>query len=459
MSFIKQTIEQDVKAIRQGIRKMNNHDSQNSLISYHDALERVRNELSSQLLELAGSGSNDINNKNQISLEELKTRYEQRIADIINLRRLNIADMTGAEFVKKAVSEFVGYSILEQAMADPKITDIYIIDYQTIYVEKSGTNYRYPLSFESQKHCDNFIKRLVTTAGKNLDVGESKIVDFELYGNRGCATSDIITLGGSSLTLRKHGQFNVTYDDLITQGVLSPKLGDLLKLLIKGESNLICAGITGSGKTTTLRALLNAQVKGLNKRAIVIEDTPELGLDVNNCLSFTTFKSDNPTLAVSQRDLIYAALRLKPKYIIVGEVRGPEAEAAVEAMETGHSTIFSMHAGKPINAVNRLVTKYLIQMPSIGTDVANRIIGEAVDYIFLQDDIPGVGRRVSRLTEISYDNEKNKIIYKDICVYDIEQGEWKWLNTLSEDKIYKASRRGVKPGEFHAIFGKEVTQH
>ena len=112
-------------------------------------------------------------------------------------------------------------------------------------------------------------------------------------------------------------------------------------------------------------------------------------------------------------------------------------------MATGHSTIFSMHSGTPIDAINRLVTKYLMQMPSLGVDVVERIIGSALDYILIQDDVPGIGRRVTSVTEVNFNYETRRVDLKTIVKFDFRQKDFIFPNKLSEEKAEKMLRKGI----------------
>ncbi|MFE8095553.1 ATPase, T2SS/T4P/T4SS family, partial [Bacillus toyonensis] len=231
---------------------------------------------------------------------------------------------------------------------------------------------------------------------------------------------------------------------IIAFNVMSQEIADLLGTIILGECNVIYGGLTGSGKTTSIRALLDHYVSQANKRMLVCEDTQELFPKNDHTLELVSVRNDDPKLEITLQEIIYTALRLKPKYICVGEVRGLEAESAVEAMETGHSTIFTMHGGKPMNIVNRLVTKYLSAMPTLGIDVVERIIGSAVDYIVLQDDIPDIGRKVTSITEVSFDFEKGRVALKTIFEYDFLKGDFEMVNKISQEKAKNMLRRGVK---------------
>lgn len=444
-------IEKDFKSFRRDIMKANNKSSDGMLVTYDEALEEVRDYLQEKISnEMAdeiriGDKSEPVK-KDKEYLRNKKIRYRNLINECMSVKKIRVRGYQGNkinDFVESMVAELAGYSILEEAFSDPDVSDIYVIDWQTIFVEKNGVNERYPYSFRNAKHFENTLKRFLNEAEKEINLGDSKIVDFELYQDRGCATSPGVTPRDYSLTLRKHAEDHITRDQLVNWNTMDEKLSDLLGMLIVGETNIICAGLTGSGKTTTIRALIDYYVTRANKRMLVCEDTQELFPKNEHTLELVSVKSDDERIAVPLQNLIFTALRLKPKYIIVGEVRGIEAEAAVEGMETGHSTIFSMHGGTAMNIVNRLVTKYLMAMPSLGIDVVERIIGSGVDYIFVQDNIPGIGRKITSLTEIGYDFNTRRVSMKTICKFDFETETWVWENKLAEDKIDKMLRRGI----------------
>ena len=340
-------------------------------------------------------------------------------------------------------SGYVGFDCLEEAMEDPGVTDIYCISWNTIFVERNGKNERYNRRFRSEYAYNNFIDRMLRVAGKALDSSENKIVDFEIYGNRGNVINDMIATKGRCLTLRKHQEDPITLENMLEQKVMDIHIADMLGLFIQGETNMIYAGITGSGKTTAIRALLDHYISMLHKRALVLEDTQELFLKNPHTVDLTTFIGNDEKNNVTLRDLNITALRMKPKYIIVGEVRGAEAESAVEGMETGHSTIFTMHGGNVWNVINRLVTKYLMQMPTLGMEVAERIIGAAINFVAIQDDIPGIGRKVTSIHEIGYDFENRRVTAEPIVKYDIRKSKWIWYKTIGDEAISTMSRRGV----------------
>lgn len=384
--------------------------------------------------------------KDKSYLREIKRKKREQIIECITQKGIEVRGYNNDNielFINEMVAETAGYSILEDAFNDPGVSDIYCIKWNVIFVEKNGENIPYWKTFKSPKHYNIIIDRLMMEAGKELNVGDSKIVNFELYGDRGCATSEAVSPDAKSVTIRKHKEDHVVFDEIIDQEVMSEEMREFFEMIIDGEMNLIYGGLTGSGKTTTIRAMIDSVVTRNKKRMLVCEDTQELFPKNKHTLQLVSSPTKDPDTSIDLIDLIYAALRLKPKYVVVGEVRGMEAVAAVEAMETGHSTIFTMHGGKAANIINRLNSKYLMGMPSIGSAVADRIIGAAVDFIAIQSSIPSVGRVCSSIVEVSYDFDNEKIVLKTIFKYDYIKREHVLVNRLSEEKIDKLIERDI----------------
>lgn len=447
-------IEKNFKSFKKDIQKAKGLRDEGVIYSFDEALEIVQDgtgelmqkEIDTEMKYKSGKLLEG-ESKTKEHLRELKEEKRVQISNVVFSKNIRVRDYSPDEFIDAAVEELVGYSILSEADKDPSITDIYCIEWNKIYVEKNGKNEKYPYTFRSKKHYHNFIERVLRDGGngvgKVVDSGEHKLVDAEFYGDRVQVTSESVTPKDKTLTIRKHSENHVKVSDLLQQGVLNDKIYDFLSKIILGELNLIYAGITGSGKTTSIRAILDDTVTKSNKRMLVCEDTQELAPENDHTVEMVSSKNPDPRLEVTLYDIIMATLRLKPKYIVVGEVRGKEAQAAVEAMETGHSTIFTMHGGEPINIINRLVTKYLMAMPNLGIDVVERIIGSAVDYIAIQDDIPKIGRRISIISEVSYDFEKRRVMLKPIWEFDFKTKAYKMVNKISPTKAKTMMRRGL----------------
>jgi len=428
---------------------MKNEKEKGAVLDYEEALETVRQELGEQLvnrMEHEEGKKGEQVKKDKDYLRAKKKQYQEMISNIVYQENIRVRGYESNVniFIEELVGEFAGYSVLEDAFNDPLVSDIFVIRWNLIILERDGVNVEYKKAFRNPKHYKDVLERFIREAGKEINLGDSSIVDFELYGDRGCATSTRVSPEDYSLTIRKHSEDHINRNDIVNYKVINEEMADLLGTLIVGESNLIYAGLTGSGKTTTIRALLDHYVSQANKRMLVAEDTQELFPQNRHTLKLVSVKSDDNRVAVPLSKLIHTALRLKPKYIIVGEVRGEEAQAMVEGMETGHSTITTMHGGNPWNIINRLVTKYLMAMPSLGIDVVERIIGSSLDYVCIQDNIPGVGRKCTSITEVSYNFNTRRVDLKTIVRFDFEKNDFVFENKISREKADTMLRRGIK---------------
>lgn len=450
-------LQRDLDKMRSGLKNKNSvggishvQSGIRSVLPYDEILAIVKKELGTQAIE-----SNKITNMDDDKVEKDKEYLRMRIRDmsesikiIVNEQKVKLRDASIDELIYMLSQDIVGYSVLADAFYDDDVTDIYCMSFNKIYLEKKGKNIKYTKSFSSPEAYKNFVERLLREAGgKELNKGENKIVDFDLYGDRYNVINDIVSPAGITMTIRKHSESHLQLSTMIENNLMTHDFANLFGLLLAGESNLVYAGITGSGKTTTLRALLDYYISKINKRILVCEDTRELFLENDHTVELVTVKggkgSEKDVTAITLNDLIIAALRMKPKYIVVGEVRGVEAESAVEAMATGHSTIFSMHAGTPVDVVDRLITKYMMAMPSLGVDVVERMIGSSLEFIAIQDDIPGIGRRCTSLTEVTFNYDTKRVVLTPIVKFNFETQSFDYLNMISSERIEKLMRRGI----------------
>lgn len=433
-------IEKDIKSFKKDKQRLVGVTTRGYMYSREEAQDLIVSKLSDYIAQnniqlLQGNGSKEY-------FRKIRKQYYDVLEDLIHKERITVREykdnMPG--FINYMVEEIVGYSVLADAFNDPEVTDIFCNTWNEIFVERNGKMERYPHTFRSPKHFKAFIDRVLRVDSKEINKGTDKIVSAVFYEDRLEAIIDPVAAKGISITFRKHSENHITLQDLLNQGVLTEDLAKLIGVLVLGQTNIAVGGITGSGKTTSFRAFLNQFAK---LRMLVIEDTQELFPDVENNLQLVSYKSDNPDEELTLERLIYTALRLKPRYIAIGEVRGREMIGVVEAGETGHSTMFTAHADSAVNLVNRMVTKYMMAMPNLSVDVVERLIGSAIDYVIIQDDIPGIGRKITSLTEVSYNFDERRVEYKPIYRFNFETNDFEQLNKLSPEKADKMLRRGV----------------
>lgn len=455
-------LEYNVKSYRKQVAQLQRKEITNVSYTEEEALELVRTHCEKKLAEESTKGLGppkvEIALRNKEYLRQLKKYYHELVSDILMEMNISIeGHRTNESFIQVAVAEFAGYSVLEDAFNDPKVTDIFVISWDCIFIEKNGEiPVKYEKTFRDAKHLKITVDRLLREAEKEVNNGKSRIVDADIYGDRYCITAPSVSPRDYSITIRKHSESHITLEDVLRYKVMNQEIADFIGILLKGETNIVIAGITGSGKSTTLRALMDHYITKLGRRIVTCEDTRELFLANEHTLELVTVKNDDPSLAVPLEKLIVTALRLKPKYIAVGEVRGPEIMGMIEAAETGHSTLTTMHGFTWVNICNRAITKYMMAMPSLGVQAVSRIVGSAIDYVITQSDIPGIGRKITTITEISYDFDKDQIVGKSIYEYNYDTNDWDRFEEVGEEKLKKMRSRGVTTEEIQKHLRKKV---
>ena len=290
--------------------------------------------------------------------------------------------------------------ILQELIEDDTITEIMINGTDEIFLERDGRIVRSDRRFLSQNRLEDVIQQIV--AGTNRYVNESSpIVDARLEdGSRVNVVLKPVALNGPIVTIRKFPKEAVTMEQLILWGSLPKEAADFLKILVRAKYNIFVSGGTGAGKTTFLNVLSDFIPK--EERIITIEDNAEL--QIHGVPNLVRLEARNANLegegAVTIRDLIRSALRMRPDRIIVGEVRGPEAIDMLQCMNTGHDGSMSTgHANSATDMLARLENMVLMGMDLPLTAIRNQI-ASGVDVIVHLGRIRDKSRRVLEITEV-----------------------------------------------------------
>lgn len=232
---------------------------------------------------------------------------------------------------KELFNTFRKLDLLQDFLEDEEITEIMINGVQSIFYEKQGKIYESERRFISREKLEDVIQQIV--AGSNRIVNEaSPIVDARLSdGSRVNVVLAPIALNGPIVTIRKFPKEAITMNELIEWKSISTEVAEFLEILVAAGYNIFISGGTGSGKTTFLNAL--SQYIPKTERIITIEDNAELRiLEVNNLVSLEARNANTEGCgAITIRDLIKSALRMRPDRIIVGEVRSAEAIDMLQA--------------------------------------------------------------------------------------------------------------------------------
>src|SRR5438874_7108686 len=295
--------------------------------------------MSTRPIARTGSGSDrwfeiksKIHNKLLSSLnpEQLRTLNKESVrAQIGGVVERLVADeglpMTLAErerVIEEILDEVFGLGPLEPLLKDPTISDILVNGFDNVYVERAGRMVETNIRFKDENHVRLIIERIVSAVGRRID-DSSPIVDARLGdGSRMCAVIPPLSLIGPVMSIRRYGKKVLSTDDLLKLESFTPGMLDFLSGCVEARLNIVVSGGSGSGKTPMLNTM--SRFIPEEERIITIEDTAELQLQQSHVVRLETRPINiEGAGAITQRDLVIIALRMRPDRIIVGECRGP----------------------------------------------------------------------------------------------------------------------------------------
>ncbi|WP_394337415.1 type II/IV secretion system ATPase subunit [Halobellus limi] len=283
--------------------------------------------------------------------------------------------------------DFRGFDRIDPLMHDPHIEDISCDGYDLpIFVyHDEYTDIETNVAYAADD-LDDFVIRLAQESGRHVSVGDPVVGTTLPDGSRvELALGEEVTPRGSAFTIRKYADEPFTPIDLIDYGTFSIEEMAYLWLCIENNKSLIFAGGTASGKTTSMNAV--SMFIPPRAKVLTIEDTRELSLYHDNWLSSVTRERLHEGSDIDMYDLLRSALRHRPEFIIVGEVRGNEAVTLFQAMNTGHTTFSTMHADSIETVINRLENEP-INVP--------RAMVQSLDLLCVQTLTRVEGERVRR---------------------------------------------------------------
>jgi len=316
------------------------------------------------------------------------------------------------KFIISAVFESIrGLGVLGGIITDPDVTEVMINGYKDIFIEKEGRLYKPDCKFESRRELEIIITKFVSKAGRVVNESEP-IVDFRLEdGSRVNVVMQPVALNGPIVTIRRFPKEAMTVDKLIEYGSITPQVAQILEILVRAKYNIFVCGGTGSGKTTFLNALSNFIPK--DERIITIEDSAELQIkNIDNLVQLETRNAGaDGKGAITIKDLIKSALRMRPERIVVGEVRGAEALDMLQAMNTGHDGSLSTgHANSTKDILSRLETMVLQGAEGLPLEAIRQQIASAVDIIVHLSRLRDKSRRTMEIVEVpGYDLSTGEI--------------------------------------------------
>ena len=305
------------------------------------------------------------------------------------------------QLMQEMADEALGLGPLERFLADGTISEIMVVDAQTIFVERRGKLVRADARFTDDEAVRSCIERIVTPLGRRIDES-TPLVDARLKdGSRVNAVIKPLAIKGACITIRKFSKTPLQLSDLIGFGAMTDQMARFLTRTVVSRKNVVISGGTGSGKTTLLNVLSGAIPK--DERIVTIEDAAELQLTQPHVVSLESRPANMEGKGeYTIRDLVKNALRMRPDRIVVGECRGGECLDMLQAMNTGHDgSLTTTHANSPREAINRLEVLALMSGLDLPARAIREQIANSVHLVVQQSRFSDGSRRVTAITEVT----------------------------------------------------------
>ncbi|WP_418280127.1 type II/IV secretion system ATPase subunit [Halorubrum sp. DTA98] len=336
-----------------------------------------------------------------------------------NWGKLSVTEETYEDIRYRLNRDIVGLGPLEPVMRDPANEDIHVIGPHECHVDHGTFGMlETTVDFGDKKQFDTWLRNMGERIGDPLSDSDP-IVDSTLPdGSRiNIIYSDDVSLKGSSLTIRQGQEQPLSINQITNWGTLSPKLAAYLWLCLENEQTVFVVGETASGKTTTLNAILSYIPS--DSKIYTAEDTAEVIPPHNTWQQLLTREGgDEGSSDVDMFDLVAAALRSRPDYIIVGEVRGAEGRMAFQAAQTGHPVMLTFHASDIVSMIQRF-TSDPINVPETFMDNADVALFQ--NRVKQGDDVL---RRVTSVQEIEgYSKEMDGVVTREAFSWDPVEDE------------------------------------
>ncbi|MFQ6012980.1 MAG: type II/IV secretion system ATPase subunit [Thermoplasmata archaeon] len=355
------------------------------------------------------------------SIREKEEFLKESVNSFVSSRGINLETRSNEKIIYYIIRDFVGFDICDPIVNDMAIEDVSCdgVNVPIFVFHQKYESIKTNVVFPDDETLNSFVINLGQRCGKSISVSNPILDGTTVEGHRVQATyAREVTTRGSSFTIRRFKEKPFTPVELITFNTGSIEMIAYIWLAIEhGKSMMVCGG-TAAGKTATLNS--SALFIRPGAKIVSIEDTREINLPHENWIPGTTRSGGGERGAdgkapgeIDMYDLVRAALRQRPNYILVGEVRGKETYTMFQAMATGHATMSTMHADSVKSMVNRL------ENPPINTP---RILLTALNFVVIQSLVrigTDIVRRIRQIVElVGFEPETNELITNTVYEWD-----------------------------------------
>jgi flagellar protein FlaI len=336
-----------------------------------------------------------------------------RLSNLTNVGKVDLTEQTYENIRYRLNRDIVGLGPLEPVMRDPANEDIHVIGPSQCFVDHAVYSMlETTVEWDSDEAFDQWLRNMGERIGDPVSDSDP-IVDSTLPdGSRlNLIYSDDVSVQGPSLTIRQGDEVPLSIFQITKWGTLSPKLSAYLWMCLENEQTVFVVGETASGKTTTLNSIMTFIPR--DSKIYTAEDTAEVIPPHNTWQQLLTREGEDEGTSIDMFDLVAAALRSRPDYIIVGEVRGEEGRMAFQAAQTGHPVMLTFHASDIVSMIQRF-TGDPINVPETFMDNADVALFQ--NRVKQGDDVL---RRVTSVQEIEgYSKEMDGVVTRQAFYWD-----------------------------------------
>ena len=392
--------------------------------------ENIRRELVETLLQEAPTApSFTTDNEFENILQQMIERYtildseannlvrrQGRMWELIGMddKRLTVTQAQRERLTYVVIRDLIRNGPLEPLLSDEMLEDIHSVGLKHIHMDhKVFGMVTSNIRFRERELLSRYLRAMSERIGRPVSDNKPIIDGVLLDGSRiNIIFSDDVSMLGPSFTIRKFAEETISVIQLIKWGTMSAQQAAYIWICLEYGMSVLVSGETASGKTTTLNAIL--PFIDHNVKIYSAEDTPEVKVRHKIWQRLVTRDAKNEDSRVEMFDLLKAALRSRPRYIIIGEIRGVEGATAFQAMQTGHPVIATFHASSIVKMIQRF-TGDPINVPIRFFDNLNFAIFQEV----VEAPGGGIARRVTGIDEvIGYNKHSDGVLTRGMFEWD-----------------------------------------
>lgn len=277
---------------------------------------------------------------------------------------------------------------------DPTVTEIMVDGPDSVYIERRGQLEDTGIRFDGSAAIQAVIEAALVLGGVSPGPQQTTVEVRLTNSARLIAALPPTAVNGPTLIIRKMPAVPLAWDKLIEWGAISRDAYELLQSAVRAHASLLIAGDTGSGKTTVINLLAGSVPP--TERLVVVEEIHEMQIRHPRCVVLEAGGPAN----LSMSDLLVTAARMRPDWLIAGELRGPEAMRVMQIVGSGHSSMMTLHATSPEDALARLETMCLMANLGLGLGEIRAIIAAALRLITFQRRQPDGRRQIVDIVEL-----------------------------------------------------------